>query len=102
MKRLALALAAATLFAGAATAAEHTVEIKGMRFTPADLRVDAGDTVMFVNRDGTPHTATATGGAFDTGRLDKNESARVAINAGRTFEYFCAVHPSMRGRIAAK
>ena len=102
MKRLALALAAATLFAGAATAAEHTVEIKGMKFAPAELSVDAGDTVVFVNRDSAPHTATATGGAFDTGRLGRNESARVTINTGGTFDYFCAVHPSMKGRIAAK
>src|SRR2546423_277336 len=46
-----------------------------MEFHPAVLTVAAGDTVVWVNRDIVPHTATATGGTkWDTGQLTHGQS----------------------------
>ena len=92
------------ILARAAKAGGHatlTVEIKGHRFEPADLRMTAGDKVKFINLDSAPHTATADTGAFKTKRLGKGEEAVVEITDPGTFEYFCEVHPGMRGRITA-
>jgi plastocyanin len=104
-KHLIAALAAAPLALGLiglpVVAAEHIVNIKGMKFSPAELSVATGDTITFVNQDTAPHTASATDGAFDTGRLSKGESATVTVAEGGTHNYICKVHPSMKGVVTA-
>lgn len=98
-RRASLALAALAFSALPAFAADHTVTIQGFAFSPAALTVAAGDTVTFVNQDSAPHTAT--GGGFDTGRLNKGQSAKVTIGAAGEFAYKCNFHPSMTGVITA-
>ncbi|WP_306258367.1 cupredoxin family copper-binding protein [Pararhizobium sp. IMCC21322] len=89
------------MLAGNALAAEHTVRIKGMKFQPANLSVAAGDTVTFINNDNAPHTATAKDGSFSTPRLGKGNSAKIKISKSGAFDYFCAVHPRMKGKIVS-
>lgn len=94
----------AVAFVVAATpllAADHKVEINGMKFVPASIQVAAGDTITFTNSDSAPHTATADNGAFDTGRLAKGQSKRVTVKAGN-HAYKCLLHPMMKGTVAAK
>ncbi|MEM1301769.1 MAG: cupredoxin family copper-binding protein [Pseudomonadota bacterium] len=99
-----------TLTAGAAAAAAipafaaghaqtHAVAIKGFAFAPGDLTVAVGDTVVFTNSDGAPHTATADDGSFDTGMLRGGDEAEVLFETAGEFEYFCAVHPHMRAKV---
>lgn len=83
-------------------AADHLVEIQGMKFSVPVLEVAVGDTITFTNLDAAPHTATATGGAFDTGRLAKGESATITISEAGTFDYYCVVHPMMKATITAE
>lgn len=103
--RLVASTAALPLLATAAKAASHaahethTVKITDFAFSPANLTIAAGDSVVFVNEDGAPHTATADNGGFDTGRLSRGQSATLTFNAAGTFSYFCAVHPHMKGSI---
>ncbi|MHB1102874.1 MAG: cupredoxin domain-containing protein [Devosia sp.] len=103
---VAAALIAAPLALGSLTlpaaAASFTVNIKGMKFSPATLNVAPGDTVTFVNQDSAPHTATAKDGAFDTGRLSRGESATVTVAAGGAHNYICTVHPAMKGVVKAE
>ncbi len=95
---LALPLAAATANA-ASHSTSHTVVIKGMKFTPADLVINAGDTVMWVNEDSARHSATDLNGAFDTGLLAKGASASLTFGGAGTFNYRCTPHSAMRGTI---
>ncbi|AEQ50976.1 plastocyanin/azurin family copper-binding protein [Pelagibacterium halotolerans] len=83
-------------------AADHAVDIQGMAFSVPVLEVAVGDTVTFTNLDGAPHTATATDGSFDTGRLTQGQSATITITEAGTFDYFCVVHPSMTASITAQ
>ena len=85
-----------TLAAGGARAATWQVTIQGFAFSPANFEVKAGDTIIFVNADNAPHTATAEDGAFDTGRIDPGQSAEVTIPAG-SHPYVCQYHPMMKG-----
>lgn len=89
------------LLVGNALAADHTVRIKAMKFQPANLSVAAGDTVTFINDDNAPHTATAKDGSFNTPRLGKGSSAKIKISKSGAFDYFCAVHPRMKGKIVS-
>lgn len=103
-RRTLLGLAAAylTLHAFPALAASHTVTIKGMKFSPKNLQVAVGDSITFVNQDSAPHTATASDGAFDTGRLRRGQSKRVTIRTAGKHNYICRIHPSMKGSVTAK
>ena len=98
------AMAAAIPFATSIAFADghattHQVTIKNFGFEPSNLTINAGDTVVFVNEDGAPHTATADNGSFDTGNLRRGQEASLSFSAGGTFSYFCAVHPRMKGSI---
>lgn len=95
---LALPLAAATANA-AAHSTTHTVVIKGMKFTPADLVINAGDTVMWINEDSPRHSVTDLNGAFDTGLISKGASASLTFNGAGAFNYRCTPHGNMRGTI---
>ncbi len=75
------------------------VTIEDFRFEPTDLNVTPGTVVRWTNQDAAPHTATAQDGSFDTGRLERDESAEVKFDKAGTFEYICELHPSMKGQI---
>lgn len=104
--RLTLGMAGGALIATSALAdghaKQHTVEIKGFAFSPAKLEINAGDTVVFVNKDGAPHTATGNSGGFDTGRLQRGAQGAVTFKTAGSFGYFCEVHPMMKGEIVVK
>jgi len=82
--------------AAPAQAATYQVTIQGMAYSPASFKVAAGDTIIFVNSDRMPHTATAEDGAFDTGVINPGQSVQVTIPAG-THPYYCTLHPMMKG-----
>ena len=83
---------------GTAGPRTHTVEIRGMQFRPAALTVAAGDTVVWMNRDIVPHTATAQG-SWDTGTITQGNTGRYIAARSGSFRYFCTLHPTMRGTL---
>jgi plastocyanin len=99
---VAMALAA-LLYGGAArTTADrkpvtHSVTIDGSSFTPATLRIRSGDSVVWVNKDIIPHTATSERGRFDSGTLETGASWTYGTKARGEFPYVCAFHPTMKG-----
>ena len=87
---------------GTALAADHAVAISGSAFSPATVTVVVGDTVTWTNRDQISHTATADGGAFDTGALGNGESGTVTFATAGSFPYHCTIHPTMTGTIVVE
>ncbi len=90
---------AATIAHADGHATTHQVTIKNFSFEPANLTINAGDTVVFTNEDGAPHTATANNGSFDTGNLRRGQNASLTFSAAGTYAYFCEIHPNMKGSI---
>ncbi|WFL77730.1 cupredoxin family copper-binding protein [Altererythrobacter arenosus] len=100
----------------------HVVEIRQFKFFPATLEVKTGDTITWKNLDAAPHTATARGKpgsvaawknlaaaplaaigqAWDSGKLNRNQSWSLKITGKGTVEYICAYHPGMKGKIVVK
>lgn len=80
-------------------AARRVVEMRGFAFQPARVTVSVGDTIEFVNRDALPHTATATGGAWDSGEMGASARWTRVVTEPGEIAYFCAYHPTMRGTI---
>lgn len=84
------------------TARVHHVEIKGMTYSPAEVTVAAGDTIVWVNRDIVPHTVTGEARQFDSGGVSPAaEWSLVARDRGRT-SYTCTFHPIMKGAIVVQ
>ena len=77
-----------------------TVDIRQLKFTPAEIEIKAGSTVTFVNLDLVPHTAT--GASFDTGTLTKDQRKEVQFPIAGEFPYFCKFHRHMTGRIVVR
>jgi|WetSurMetagenome_2_1015567.scaffolds.fasta_scaffold413937_1 plastocyanin len=86
---------------GGGTAATVTITISGFAFGPNAASLKAGQTVAWKNSDSVSHTATADGGAFDTGVIAPGAtSTPVTVSATGTFAYHCAIHPSMVASVA--
>jgi plastocyanin len=105
-RRIALAGTLVLVLAGVQPAGAapktHTVIVEAMRFVPETLTVQRGDRVVWVNKDLFPHTATATGGAFDSRNIGANASwTYVAREPGR-YAYLCSLHTTMTGTLTVQ
>jgi len=82
-----------------AKATTHEVNIEGLRFSPAELEVQAGDTVVWTNKDIVVHTATAEDGSFDSGSIEHGKSWSHRMEKAGTVDYKCTFHPTMKGTL---
>jgi len=84
-----------------ATASSMTdkVEIADFQFGPETIQVDAGTKVTWANSDTSPHTATADDSSFDTGDLDKGDTASITFDEPGEFTYYCRFHPNMKATV---
>ena len=87
---------------GAAKAATHKVTIEGTRFDAADLTVNAGDSIVWENKDPYPHTATSKTGGFDSKDIASEKSWKYVAKKKGDFPYVCTIHPSMKGTLHVK
>jgi len=86
---------------GDGPSATRTVEMRDFVFRPARIEVDVGDTVVWLNRDALPHTATARG-AWDSGGMASGARWSWVASRRDTVEYICTYHPTMRGTIVVR
>jgi plastocyanin len=88
--------------AGALQRKTHTVVIEGTSFQPARLTVSAGDTVVWINRDPFPHTATSTTGVFDSGTIAPDKMWKYKFVKKGALDYICTLHPTMKARLTVE
>ena len=86
-----------------ATPRRYVVEMKDLAFTPAEVTVSPGDTIIWVDHDLFPHTATGdSGSGWEVGPLQPGgEGSYVPTKAG-AYAYRCRLHPTMHGTIIAR
>jgi plastocyanin len=79
-------------------------------YIPGYITVKPDTTLSFRNHDAVVHTATGTndgtsvvsptpGASFDTGLLSTGQENQITFDKEGTFNYFCEVHPYMRGTV---
>lgn len=73
------------------------VNIKNFSFNPEILKVKKGATVTWTNNDPAQHQIKSA--TFNSGQLSKGQSFSFTFNDAGTFDYLCAIHPSMVGKI---
>jgi plastocyanin len=80
-----------------------TVVIQNFRFTPAHITIKRGTRVIWINKDTSPHTASANNGkSFDSGLLRKGKKYSHTFKSVGKKPYFCKIHSHMKGSVSVK
>ena len=73
-------------------------------YTPSKIIIKQGDSVTWVNQDAAFHSVTSgyyddPSGLFDSGYLDPEESFTFIFKNAGFYDYFCTLHPWMKGQV---
>lgn len=101
MFKVPLFLALSLAISASVVAADYQVEQKGMAFSTQELKIKAGDTVVFKNADNVNHNLFSVSDAksFDLGSFAQNQSRSVIFDKPGIVEVECAIHPDMKMNI---
>lgn len=81
----------------AAEGASVMVIMKDSAFNPAILAISEGTTVRWINEDLVPHTVDSK--LFSSGGINMKESFEFTFASKGSYDYVCAIHPAMTGKI---
>ena len=73
-----------------------------MRFHPQALDASPGDTIVWINKDLVPHTATSKNGSFDSKMIPANATWKYLARTKGTFAYTCTYHPTMNASVRVR
>jgi plastocyanin len=75
-------------------------------YVPPTLTVPAGSTVSWKNADSTLHTVTSgsaetgvSGTEFDSSYMAAGKTFQHTFSSAGTFDYYCTLHPFMKGQV---
>ena len=80
--------------------AATTIDMVDLKFEPAALTVERGQTVTFVNRGKVTHNAK--GKDFFSRVVEPGGSYRHTFDRAGTFAYVCTFHPGMDGTVTVR
>ena len=86
----------------AAHAGTVQIDIAKFAFTPKEITVAPGTTIVWTNHDETPHTIAAGDKSFASKGLDTGDTFERAFDKEGDYAYLCTVHPFMTGVVHAK
>jgi plastocyanin len=75
------------------------VNIDNFTFSPAAVTVKPGTVVTWTNRDDIPHVVVMQALKLRSKVLDTAESFTHRFERPGSFDYFCALHPYMKGKV---
>lgn len=75
------------------------VTIMDFGFTPGEIAIAAGMTVIWTNTGSAPHTVTFDDGSESSDQLPGGAAFARTFATPGTFAYICAIHPSMTGSV---
>jgi plastocyanin len=97
-------LALAGCLGGAAAPQESAVNIDNFAFTPTEITIAPGTTVVWTNRDDIPHTVTSADmpKLFKSAPMDTDEHFAHRFDHAGRFAYFCSLHAHMQGVVVVR
>ena len=95
-------LAALAVLAPLPAFADAQIVMKNFDFSPMAVTITHGETVVWKNLDGEPHTVVGIDGTFRSTALDQNDTFKFTFNKPGTYKYLCSIHPRMMGTITVK
>ncbi|MCK6607656.1 MAG: cupredoxin domain-containing protein [Flavobacterium sp.] len=79
----------------------YTIEISKMKFIPADLVVEKGSKIVWINKDFYPHDITdEIKKTWSSKPINQNQSWSKIVTKNEN--YFCNLHKTMKGKITVK
>lgn len=78
------------------------IEIKAHGFGIPEVTVRAGTRVTWINHDDDAHTVTSSTDVFRSPGLDTDDTYSYTFTKPGTYEYFCTLHPLMRGKVIVR
>ena len=88
--------------AGTAATPPGSVKVVDYAFSPAEITVRAGETVTWTFADEAGHDVVATDTSFASEVLGSGGTYSFTFPRAGTFEYFCSIHPSMKGTVVVQ
>lgn len=87
--------------AATAPVAGSAVTIQNFAFAPTSLKVKAGTTVTWTNKDTDAHTVTSSGsgGPLHSAPLTTGATYRYTFTKAGTYAYLCTIHPFMTATV---
>jgi glucose/arabinose dehydrogenase/plastocyanin len=73
--------------------------IESFAFHPQNITINAGTTVQWTNVDLDYHTTTSTGGLWDSGHIQQNQTYSFTFDTPGVYPYICTPHSYMTGTI---
>ena len=86
----------------AVAAGDTAVKIDNFSFGPSNVTVPVGTTLTWTNRDDVPHVVASVDNLFKSKALDTDDHFSYTFTKPGTYEYFCAIHPKMTGKIVVQ
>jgi len=83
-------------------------QIGQIYYDPADIRISVGTTVVWTNNDNAAHTVTSgtleqgISGEFDSDLMPPRGSFEHTFNVVGASDYFCILHPWMKGSVTVE
>lgn len=73
-------------------------------YIPSKISIKSGESVKWLNEDVAFHSVTSgtyenPNGNLDSGYLDPNQSFTITFEDSGIFDYFCTLHPWMKGQV---
>jgi plastocyanin len=111
LRSITIALGALTLVLGIAlrsapangqSAQATEIKVDNFTFSPETLTIPPNSTVTWTNKDDVPHVIASTDGLFRSKGLDTDDHYSFKFNKPGTYNYFCALHPKMTGKIVVQ
>jgi plastocyanin len=96
------AAGAGIAIAGAAATDDAKVSIVDFAFTPNEITVAVGASVIWSNDDGAPHGLAYKDGATGTDLLLPGAKFSRRFDRPGLYDYTCSVHPYMTGRVIVR
>jgi plastocyanin len=78
------------------------VEMRQVAFAPREVRIHAGQTVQWVNRDPTVHTVTGDDGSWGSQLLAEGKTFSHRFDKPGRYAYHCLPHPMMTGVVVVE
>ena len=95
---LIVAVAGCAQQAAVAPVRTNEVSTEGFKFEPSNILVNVGDTVTWSQNHDVVHTIVSLG-LFESEVLKNGDQFSWKFTDMCTYDYYCSIHPSMRGSV---
>ena len=80
------------------TVSGNIISINNFAFTPRTLVIKTGEKVTWQNNESVAHTIVSSG-FFQSQVLNRGDEFSFTFPQAGTYDYYCGIHPSMKGKI---